>query len=305
MDFVDPRAKKGADALAYRKAVFFLNASTIVTLSSIKSKDPVIAVLDNRRLSTTGRILVDGQPYVESATADYTPAQTLWHDSTGYTSLSPSSPLNLTLFSGKRTGNWSEISTSTAGVSTVSLFSAYTTIPPAAYDTSFSYAIIPSTDIAGVQTQSAILPIKGLTKDTSGVAGEEYLSLVFWTAGQTANVPLSTIGWPTATSTSTTFDVTSTFPAIFLFTPSSPITTTNDDANTLSIAITLSDPTQLLSHLAFIVSIAGWSASCASLPSSMCSITTATGSGVKLDVPLPQGGEAGKSVTVVVGWKLP
>lgn len=279
-DYVDPHDA----SLSYRKVWFFLDDSVFITISKVvtntSSDAPVITVLDQRLADQSG-VYVDGKS-IDAASTTEMIGRSLYYGGNAY--LSYATPFNLTLSESSRTGNWSAISTSTIGNTTVPIFSAYTTIP---LDTkSYSYAFFPSftrgrlaEELAGLITTS--IEING----TLGAAGGERLSLVFWPgSGLNATVPLSAIGW--GSSGDFTFKVSQ--PSVFLF------ATRLNGGGTQTLVVTFADPTQLLTDLSFSLSITNGKLQCTEIDwDDGCS---AQGDGVTFNVGLPSGGLAGSSV---------
>lgn len=283
MDYVDPLD----GSLAYRKAWFYLDDSVVVMTTAISINSsvsaavgrPVISVLDNRA-SAGSTAMLDGQAVTLSNSTKVN-ATTLYYGGYGY--LSYGSPFDLTLSEGNRTGNWSTISTSTVGVNTVPIFSAYTTLQPGRTS---AYAFFPATspDVLESERQSASTTTL-VTNGTLAVAGLERLSIAFWPgSGTSMSVSLSVVGW----ASSGLFTVTSVQPAIYLF-----ATRLNDDG-TRTAVITFSDPSQSLGSLSFFLDAAqATKVSCARVDwNDGCE---AFGSGVKFVVNLPRGGLAGSS----------
>lgn len=281
-DYVDPHDA----SLAYHKAWFYLDESVIVITtdiavnasSNVTAGTPVVTVLDNRA-AVSGGLFVDGEQVDASDTAKIN-GTTLYYGGNGY--LSYEDDFQLTLSEGDRSGNWSAISTSTVGVQTVPIFSAYTTISGSAH----AYAFWPAVDKGTLESEAlapSTVPIYG--DGVSGVAGVERLSLVFWPKSKEVSVNLSTIGW----ADKGTISVASQQPAIYLF-----ATRCNDDG-TRTLVITVSDPTQKLSNLVFSFQLVGlqvscsktdWNDGCSERPNSV----------IKFSVRLPSDGYAGSSV---------
>lgn len=247
MDFAGAADKT---QLAYRKTYFFLDDVVLVTTSSLQvradvASTPVIAVLDNRRLSIEG-IAIGGLALSQAVAGAEVEVSTLWHDNVGY--LAYSTPFNLTYSAGDRTGNWSEIATSDAGLSTIPLFSAYTTLPR---NKAFTYAIFPASPQARVQAEAAdptFTPLD-LGRDVSAVVGLGRLAVVFWAMGRTASVSLPAIGWPAV-------DASSGGSLILTSDQPSAVLLSFDDAFK-SLSVTFADPTQALETLELTLRIDG------------------------------------------------
>lgn len=289
--FMDYADETKPPAFSYRKVFFFLDDVVLVTTSSIKVRPdleatPVIATLDNRRLSADGLVLVDGAPLAVPLVGRAVEAFTLWHGGTGY--LAYAAPFALTISAGDQTGNWSAISTTDAGLSTVALFSAYAAIPR---DEPFTYAIFPASPRTRVAAEAADPTFAPLDfgADISAVAGAGRLALVFWAKRQTARVPLSALRSPGAPiDGNPDLVLTSVQAAGFLLVLNAARTT---------IAITFADPTKVLPALDFTLRIDGGDRRLACGAAPYC---TAVGSGLSLGPTLPSEGFAGQSITLVV-----
>ncbi|BEJ10825.1 hypothetical protein CspHIS471_0102470 [Cutaneotrichosporon sp. HIS471] len=176
MDYLDP-----ADgSLAFRKVWFFLERSVLVTTTKVVKggpaaiDKPVVTVLDQRTAVGGAEAEVDRETVAIPDTLNIS-GTTLMYAGNGY--LSHGVPFNLTLSAGPRTGNWSAISTSTAGVQTVDIFSAYTTIPSSTY----SYEFFPGTTRGRLRRESRRPSTTPLDLDgVLGAVGEDRLALIFW-----------------------------------------------------------------------------------------------------------------------------
>lgn len=285
MDYVD----SVDGSLSYRKAWFFLDDSVIVTTSALSvntsvagvSGRPVVSVLDNRA-SVGGSAWVDGVETRLSAQTKIN-GSTLYYGGNGY--LSYGSPFSFTLSEGNRTGNWSAISTSIRGNTTVPIFSAYTTLNTNTSAIS-SYAFFPATSAERLASEAASPSSVVLSSNgTIAVAGLERLSVVFYPGSSTSiTIPLATIGWSPAGSITLRSDQ----PAIYLF-----ATKVNAAGQTV-LVITLSDPSQSLDKLSFGMDVEGAGVGC--LAASWDDGCSRTGKGLRFDVGMPRGGFAGDSV---------
>ncbi|KAI0757018.1 galactose mutarotase-like protein [Daedaleopsis nitida] len=121
MSYTNPKT----GALSFQKAWFFLNDDVQhVMISHVESssKSPVISVLDQKRLN--GPVLVDGKELDKGG--NFSQASTLWHDSVGYKFDKPASGNTaLSVDFGARESDWSDIGISEAPKSSVDLFSAW------------------------------------------------------------------------------------------------------------------------------------------------------------------------------------
>ena len=279
-DYIDPLD----GSVAYRKMWFYLDdcvivTTTNVTVNSSASTDQVVTVLDNRK-AASGGIWVDGQQVSTESDIATVTGSTLYYGGNGYFALDE--PFNLTLFEGNKTGNWSAISTSTAGNTTVPIFSAYATIP----QSTFSYTLYPATDpdtLAYVASANeyTIIDDGGVL----GVAGQQRLSLVFWPEASTS-IPINMTAIDSSMEGSMT--VTSDQPAAYLF------ASRDNGDGTSTMVITASDPSQRLQSVAFSISMDDAELSCAD--EGYDTGCQGMNGGVNFTVALPQGGMAGSSI---------
>ncbi|POR31381.1 Chondroitinase-AC [Tolypocladium paradoxum] len=240
-DYVDPLG-----GISYQKASFFLDDSVLVTTTNIKKnasagEAPAITVLDNRA-AASGHIWVDGKQ-VDAANGLATEGAALFYGGNGY--LSYGDPFALTLFEGKRTGNWTQISTSTGGETTVSIFSAYATMAKQ----TFSYSMFPASSRKRLAEETKQPTWTPITEDgITGAAGSGRLSLVFWPGGgKSITVDLEKIGWEGSGSVTVTSDQ----PAAFLFAPR------RSAGEGMGLVITMSDPTQKAASASFALAFEG------------------------------------------------
>ena len=283
-DYLDPLDGN----IAYKKMWFYLDDSVVITttgvtidtsIAGVNSSNVAITILDNRR-AADGGVYVDGEEVQVSQSGTSANGSTLYYGGNGY--LSYDNPFALTLAEGNRTGNWSAISTSTAGVSTVPIFSAYTTIPHETY----SYAVFLATtpDVLAYEAQSPTsTPFE--SGGVFGVAGAERLSLVFWPRASTSiSVSLDTIGWMNIGN----MTVTSSQPATYLF------ATRDNGDGTQTMVVTLADPSQTLDSVTFSVSSGDMTLSC--VQEGYDDGCQASKGGVSFTVMMSSGGLAGSSV---------
>lgn len=283
MDYIDP-----ADgSLAFRKVWFFLEDSVLVTSTAVVENRtaaigdaPVITVLDQRTAAEGGQVMLDGKAVTISDTLNAT-ASTLMYAGNGY--LSHGTPFNLTLSEGARTGNWSAISTSAAGVTTVDIFAAYTTIP----STTYSYQYFPATAPEKLYDESCNPSTTPL--DLGGVlgaAGGNRLSLVFWpTSPLTATVAHKQCGWFPAGEMSVTVDA----PVALLFKMG------EKRKGKQRLTVTVADPGQTLARVKITLDSSTKPLRCVDQ-----GCGASGNKGVVLDVALPTGGFQGSSVSVDV-----
>ena len=275
MDYLDPHDGD----IGYKRAWFFLDDIVInvignVTKFATSTTSPIVTVLDQRLSS--GSLYLDGSG-TSSSGASTQQANTLLYEKTGY--FTYGTPFNLTATTASETGNWSAISTSTAGAVTKDIFTAYSTITSGS---TFVYGMLPNTD-AGTLASEASSPTYAVMNSTEvlGVAGNNYLGLSFWPdAATTIAIPSAQIGW---SSTGTVTVSTSTPLAVLL------------SSNGGTLTVSASDPTQILSSLTVQVQSTGSSITCGGT-SGCTSITD----GVELVLTLPIGGMAGSTVQVTL-----
>jgi hypothetical protein len=284
-DFIDPHDS----SLSYRKAWFFLGDSVLVTTSNVQinnsvsgaADSPVITVLDNRA-ADGGAVYVDGKTVSISPRGSTLKGKTLFYGGNGY--LSYHDDFSLTVSLGERSGNWSAISTSTAGITTASIFSAYATIP---HD-SYTYAFLPATSqhrlAQGMKAPTSV-PVSG--DGIMGVAGAGKLSLVFWPGGETSiMVDFAKIGWGHSGS----ITVTSEQPGAYLLSRDFGRTGKGE-----KVVVTMSDPTQRSSSTSFSITFNGRKVKPGNADQDIS--VSATGDEAKFDLQLPSGGFAGSSIS--------
>lgn len=289
MDYTDPYDA----SISYRKAWFYLDSSVLVTTTSLSVSSSAngspITVLDQRLAASDSTILVDGSAVTASSSLGRRDSSasgyTLYYGGNGY--LSHDVPFNLTLAQGAETGNWSVISTSTAGMQTKNLFSAYTTIPA----TTYSYQMFPATSSAALQAEAANATTTRIdVSGTVGTAGNGLLALAFFPSSATnVTTPMKNIGW----RKKGIFSVSVSKPALVLI--QSTRRTTCGTARAMTV--TVSDPTQLLTTVTVKLVADAIHVECPADSSSYCTNTTY---GVTLTVSLPTGGEVGSSVQLAV-----
>ncbi|KAK2606010.1 hypothetical protein QQS21_003527 [Conoideocrella luteorostrata] len=278
-DYIDPLD----GTISYRKAWFYQDDFVLVVTSDIKknaSDTPVITVLENRA-THNGNIWVDGRN-VQAEEGKSLEGKTLFYGGNGYLSYDQS--FDLTLFEGNRSGNWSEISTSTAGISTASLFSAYTTIK----DKTFSYAFFPASSRATLAKELDSPTVKPIVKNgISGAIGSDRLSLVFWPGGEESiTLKLRDIGWDNSGSVT----ITSSQPAAYLFAGKC-----KRAGKGITLVVTLSDPSQKAMSASFSLKFEGAKASLSA--SGVKDGRSGSEPEVEYSVDLPSGGMAGSSIS--------
>jgi len=283
----------------YQKAWFFFEDDVQhVTVSSIQSGSTaeVYSVLDQKR--TSGDIYVNGQIVAANTPVDSATASTLWHGGVGYVfeNVTGSAFQQLSVRSGDKTGNWSTIGTSTVGVTTVNLFSAWIKHNPANLAGPVSYSIYPATStqdkFAKKAKSRSVKTIKN--DDTASVVVDgdnKVVMAVFWPAtGGEATVPLAEF-IPHHSQRSN-------IPARFIQARSDVanalVRIKSDHAITLIVdfekwEITAADPTHLLTSAVVTISLESSSGSSTVLGKTMSK---------PVNVAFPQGGFVGQSVVV-------
>lgn len=226
--------------ISYRKAWFHFDDAVVVVTSDIVNTGsaPVITVLDNRA-KAPGGAFIDGDRTQLSASTK-AKASTLFYGGNGYVSYD--TPFDLTISEGPRDGNWSAISTSTAGKYTTDIFSAYTTIT----GSNSTYAFFPATSkrrLAAEDDKKTWEPI--VEKGITGAMGKDELGLVFWPGGDdTVNLDMKDIGW----SETGTVEITSDQPLAYLITGRC-----KKKGEGFTLSIYFADPTQKLKTAKFTV----------------------------------------------------
>ncbi|KIO31812.1 hypothetical protein M407DRAFT_217909 [Tulasnella calospora MUT 4182] len=144
MDYINPYT----GTLRYRKAWFFFEGDmqhvTVTEVESVTNAD-VYSVLDQKRVGKGG-IYVNGTLLESPDGGNFTAPASLWHSGVGYT-FDPASPTlqHLSITTENFTGDWSHIGTSTAPPTTVDLFTAYLKHQPEKLEDGLSYTIYPGT----------------------------------------------------------------------------------------------------------------------------------------------------------------
>ncbi|XWW94859.1 hypothetical protein V2A60_002808 [Cordyceps javanica] len=280
--------------ISYKKAWFHLGDAVLVSVLDVRTRGgvggappPAITVLDNRARADGGAF-VDGKP-VALGNDTRAAGRTLFYGGNGY--LAYGAPLDLTMSEGERTGNWSAISTSTAGEATAAIFSAYMTVNASGTATT-TYALFPATsqsELAREAERPSWRPVSG--GGVSGAAGQGVLSVVFWPGGGDGGaltVALADIGW----ADRGTVRLTSRQPGVYLLTGTRAAATGGGPGKKgVRLAVSAADPTQKLGtatlELAF-------SQPLGNAKEGACN--RALRSSSELSFVLPAGGMAGSSV---------
>lgn len=276
-DYVDPLDGH----LSYKKAWFYMGDAALVSVVDVKTQDtggePVITVLENRAMADGGA-WVDGKKITLGNDTKAT-GSTLLYGGNGY--IAHGAPFGLTLSEEERTGNWSAISTSTAGLTTASIFSAYTTL-----NTSLVYTLLPATTPSRLAKESASPSWKPLSGDgVSGAAGQDVLAVVFWPGGtNSTTVDLKDVGW----AEDGTVTLSSSEPGVFLLTARC-----KKPGRGLKIAVSAADPTQKLTGLDLRLD---FTVVTVRPPKESRGAVKTTASSAEVSFVLPDGGMAGSSV---------
>ena len=211
----------------FQKAWFFLDDDIqIVMLSDVasNSSSPIISVLDQKK--HVGPYYVDGDKVKHSAKRDgptvrhprshgyghhhhvfrttfsalpttnvthHSDIQTLWHANVGY-SFDLCSPVDVSVQTGNKTGNWTTLGISTQPPSNVDMFAAWIDQPKG--QTSLAYRIFPATDQRGFQQKvlQSRINHRVLVNDKTASAildvQDDTAFIIFWDAdGGSVTVP--------------------------------------------------------------------------------------------------------------------
>ncbi len=248
-------------SLSFQKAWFFLDNDVqhvMVAAAHTTSGQTHPVISVLDQKRLNGAVVVDGQEVSASAGGDFSGASALWHDNVGYTFDKQSLSVSL----GSREAHWGSIGISKAADTAVSLFSAWL-VHGFGSDLSVpvAYTAYPAVSQGDFAAKSAKTSLTAIQND-------KRISAVFDEANQTAMLVFWNKDGGSATWTPLGKDavtVKSSGNAIIIY-------KMNDGT------VTVSDPSQTLNTL-------------------QLSITTGSAQGRTLDVDLPQGGEAGNSVT--------
>jgi len=113
-------------ALKFQKAVFFFDDDVqhvMVSRISNNGTAPVYSVLDQRRRK--GKVMVDDVEIKNPATINSAKHSTLWHADVGYVFNGLGPNFGLSIRTGKNTGDWAAIGTSSQPPTEVDLFTAW------------------------------------------------------------------------------------------------------------------------------------------------------------------------------------
>ncbi|KAF8580669.1 polysaccharide lyase family 8 protein [Ramaria rubella] len=221
-------------ALSFQKAWFFFDNDVhhvLVSILNSTGSAPVFSVLDQRKHD--GPVYVD---FVSVSDGNFSNPTTLFHASTGYLFPTPdiaTSPQQLSLTTGRRTGNWSALGISKQPPATIDLFSAWIPHDPYADPSAaIEYTVFPGRDRDEFYEEALTSPLQTLCADTTVSAVQDRAHgtamIAFWQpGGGTLRVPAS---WRAGTS---------------------GVTVTSDSAVVMIVeeqmwCVTVADPTQTL-----------------------------------------------------------
>lgn len=282
-DYIDPLTQN----LSYRKSWFYVDEGVIVITTDIKKNAtagnvPVITVLDNRAADSSRALVKSG--FIAQLGEQHLATDTLYYGNNGY--LAYDRPFQLTLSQGKRSGNWSEISTSTQGMETVDIFSAYTTIK----GDSFTYGFFPSISSLKLLKELANPTWKPINKKgVSGVYGKGRASLSFWPGGaKSVKLDLKELEWSDKAGTLT---FTSDQPALYL------LSAQKKDKKSVRLVVTLADPTQKLAVASYSIKISGQRYKVREVDEKSEGLEKRGDGSIGFGVKLPAGGLAGSSIS--------
>lgn len=256
-------------ALNWRKTWFFLPDDVqFVMLSRLTSTNPVpvFSVLDQRK--HVGDVYVSG---ITSGSGNFTSVSSLWHGGVGYTFNTSNPAVTLSLQLGNRAGSWLTLGSTNTTQENVDIFAAW--LNHTNLSQSISYAIYPATlNYSAFEAKVNATQITSVRNDGSISAlldvNHQTVMIAYWeTAGGSVQIPPPSGNAPlTVKSTGNSLVI----------------------VDMGSWAITASDPTQTLLNITLTFTLgtgnipAGW-------PSTAKTNT--------VNIALPQGGEAGMSVT--------
>ena len=259
MRYTNPLTK----SLSWQKTWFFLpNDVQHVMIPKVTSSttSPVRSVLDQRKHN--GDIIVDGNTVTSG---NINNASSLWHGGVGYT-FNPQGSVSLTVQVGSETGAWTSLGSSHQPPVTVDLFAAW--LNHLDLSRAVSYSIFPGTTASTFQSKSSSTTMQSIRNDASvsGMIDTNVVMVVFWdSTGGSNSFPVS----------DASLTVSSDGPCMII-------------VHTDNWTVIASDPTQTLTSLSLVFTLGSGSAP-SGWPSSMTSKT--------LNVQLPGGGSAGKSVS--------
>lgn len=279
-------------ALKWQKAWFFVDGDAQhVMLNSIESTSPgfeVYSVLDQRRIN--GPIWVDSVKVLPDAGDDdkrvqnFTFPESLVHGGVGYVFEDTAAAATLSVSAGPRSGNWTDLGTSTQPPTTVPLFAAWIRHPDDQLSAPLGYTAFPGVwDPKQLCDAVAKVDLVTLANEPSRMglfdAKKDIVYGAIWAAGaKPLRIPIPGIPLPLG-------------PKLYIATDQ-PVLYIADlhDRNPLKWTITVAEPTQALESVNITLSLGGIQPPPSWLRADILGRT--------ITVKLPTGGEAGSSVTV-------
>ena len=192
MKFTNPITK----ALKYQKAVFFFEDDVqhvMVSRMSRTGSAPVYSVLDQRR--RRGRVMVDDVQIGQPATINSAKRSTLWHADVGYVFTGLGANYGLSIRTGKKSGSWADIGTSSKPPTEVDFFTAW--IQHTNLTAPLFYSIYPAVTYNQFLTKRTSVVLRTIKNDNSASAvfhpGRRTAMFVFWnsTGGSCTFTPTS------------------------------------------------------------------------------------------------------------------
>ncbi|KAG8921081.1 hypothetical protein FRC01_000423 [Tulasnella sp. 417] len=280
MDYINPYT----GTLRYRKAWFFFEGDmqhvTVTEVESVTNAD-VYSVLDQKRVGKGG-IYVNGTLLESPDGGNFTAPASLWHSGVGYT-FDPASPTlqHLSITTEELTGDWSHIGTSTAPPTTVDVFTAYLKHQPERLEDGLSYTIYPGTDTyQDFEAAAKKRSVRTLRNDKHVSAAMDShgstIMAVFWPAEKGHPDESLEIPWK---GTNKHLTIRVEMEAIVI-------------VCTKRWTVTVADPSQSMETLEVVIEFSG------DLEQDLLDKIGVLPATKKLLVHLPQGPEAGRSVTV-------
>lgn len=279
MKYTNPFNKQ----LQWQKSWFFFRGGMQhVAVSNINSKSghPVYSVLDQKRAD--GSVMVDGQSFQSSN--NFTQFNSLWHANVGYSFPATQTGITLSVSLANRSGKWSSIGTSKQPSTAVNTFAAWL---DQGTQGSVEYTAYPGVTYTEFQQRLSERPLMSLVNDGSTTAVLDTINndlmVTFWKAGQ-IEVPLM-VAWKGSGNSQV---------AIPIFEDSLDLAISSSQPAVIIVSqaqwtVTVSDPSQMLKSMTLHFTASAFGKQ----------IPLWHGTGDKnLTIQLPQGGSAGKSVTM-------
>lgn len=179
MRYTNPVTK----SFGFQKAVFFAEDDiqhVMVSMISRNGSAPVYSVLDQKR--RRGKVIVDDAEIPYPASLASLRRKTLWHDNVGYTFTDLGRNAGLSIFTGKKTGDWSMIGTSTQPPTEVDFFTAW--IQHTNLSTPLSYTTFPGVSYQDFRKKRASAKLRTLQNNNAVSAiyheDQKMVMVVFW-----------------------------------------------------------------------------------------------------------------------------